>query len=737
MTARRARLWRCLRPLVKPLLGAFLALVGVLAPIESPDLAPFDDLVGAPRASAQATVVPGTPDGCADPSDTRWVEDTADPSRCVLDTPQCGEHPLIPGTYLTPSTEFPDFCEVTVLESADASMYAACVDIPGYVTHETITLTDKECRIIAPSQCSPGQHRVEFDTCLRVRRQTWSCPADTFPRNQYNSCYDPPATTASNLACATSAPDFPIETCEEYVGEDYVRNPADPTLACGTAFPTGDPSSALQDHTANQYWCRYDTSFLNVDCHATGATCTASYAYCIKRASRTGGCDVVADTIRCRGWQADYLDTSLTVSADDVFQQGCTPCVVLPFESVSAQCAGTGTLHQEPSRASNLRIEWAHTYKVDFYESDRLCVHQAHVTGTMTNFCRQRVRCTDPPHGRLVWDSSHHSGFAIVNSPIILHVVDVPDTEQAVHLLQPMSRASIIMLRTITQYVHSDTSLADPIIRTWTGADPTRDYDTVDHITYFGECVVRARPEFRIIVEELWPDQDEAAIEDLFGPSALDWWTPLGSAARQQHTEARGFQYVVGMSSTDLDSELERRASLNEEIRCNYGTNTWCRWTPSRSGYYRLTAAGGWYLQGYFGRRHWRPNTHVQSLERFLQNTVTAGNDDCPFSEGQRLSRGRDYDCIMDYLQNTMLMTPQEAGLAHDPITKTFTGLLRPHPPQSNEWLYSDAAGENYRCPPRDIRVSCGSGINGINYTQSAPIGILIHEVRVGTVMPS
>ncbi len=141
------------RVVFKSLLGALLVLIGVLAPVESPDLpAPLDDLAGGPRASAQAltpTVFDGDPDPCPDPTDPRpWREDHNDPSLCELRGSACAEHPFQSGTYLSPSDEFPDFCEATVLEFADASMYQACTSLRGYVIQDTTTPTGQECRMI-------------------------------------------------------------------------------------------------------------------------------------------------------------------------------------------------------------------------------------------------------------------------------------------------------------------------------------------------------------------------------------------------------------------------------------------------------------------------------------------------------------------------------------------------------------------------------------------------------------
>ena len=753
------------RVLFKWLLGALLMLTGMLAPVESPDLpAPLDDLAGAPPASAQAltpTVFDGDPDPCPDPPDppdppdTRpWKEDGNDPSLCVLRDSACGEHPLDLGTYLSPSIEFPDFCEATVLESADPSMYQACTSLRGYVIQDTTTLTGQECRMIRPARCASQLHRVGFNTCLRVQRRTWSCPEDTVPRNQFNSCYrPPPAYTGTNPACGSGAPAFPIVTCDEYVGGDFVRNP---TPGMCNKFPTGDRRSALQDHTANQHWCWYDASFLDVGCHATGAVCETSYAYCVKRSSRTGGCDVVADTLRCRGWQADYLDPNLNVSANDVYRQGCTPCVVLPFQSVPAECPDE--LLQQASFSTdsdtNLRHEWAHTYQEDFLEGAAACVFEAHGSGVpMNSACRKRARCTDPPRGRIVWESNHHSGFAIVNSLITLNIEDIPNQTREVWWLEnTLVPGFVLVTESGLRYEYSDTSVGDdtgvgddagvgddtgvgdPVIRTWYRVNNSQTHGSVTEIVR-GECIVRSLPDFRVLIEELWPDNDEAAIEELFGAGTLNWWWALSSTERGDRTKARGLEYVDGMTPARLEAELERRATtLNEEIRCNFGSDVWCKWTPPRPGYYRLTAAGGWHMKT-FGRRRWLTPAQISVVEEFLQKDVTPGDGRCRSKE-DRFGRGRDYDCIMKHL-DLMGVTPEEIGLEHDPVNRVFTGLISRPPGRDNEWLYSDAAGENVRCRPRDLRVNCGGGTTGVNYTESEPAGIIVHEMRVSTVTPS
>ena len=147
-------------------------------------------------------------------------------------------------------------------------------------------------------------------------------PDGTTPTNRFNTCYrQPPDYTAiGHPACGAGAPSFAISNCEDYVGQDFVRATDLPFVPCG-GFDTGG-SPQLQA-VSNAYWCDFDPSYLDVDCHGAGATCTGSNAFCIKRASTTGGCSAIANALKCRKWQADFRDGS--VSAEDVYLEGCAP----------------------------------------------------------------------------------------------------------------------------------------------------------------------------------------------------------------------------------------------------------------------------------------------------------------------------------------------------------------------------------------------------------------------------
>ena len=715
------------------LVGVLAALIATLAPVESPvPLGPLEGLTGSAPAKAQpSTVGPGTPDPCTAP----WQEDPDDASLCLLSQPACAEHPLQPGSYLVLSTEFPDFCEEEVVrDPLDPAPYTACTALTGYVIKTFARGTDQVCRMIRPTQCASNLHRMGVNTCRQVQRRTWSCTLGT-PTNRFNTCYQQPPdyTTSGHPACGPGAPSFSISSCEDYVGQDFVRASDLPSVPCGS-FATDDSRSALQTliSPANAYWCQFDSSYLDVDCYGAVPTCTPSNAVCIKRASTTGGCYAIANALRCRKWQADYQGGSAT--AEDVYLEGCAPCVVLPFSPVPPECpqdlsAGPSQA-TEPASVSRFRA--IHQLRDDTTEGSA------------------RTLCQDPPRGRLVWDSSHHTRLAVVNSPVVLRVSDIPDATRTIEYFAVRYRGQPLFVRTTAEHFeYPDSAPGDPLIRAWPTFDDVP-YARVDMIvggeyTRFGTyrtsgvCFIHRRPDFRLRVEELWPDNDAADIRALFGANALDWWTALNPTQQRDRTEARGLNYVVGMNATELQRELTRRAdTLTQEVRCNYGDDVWCRWRPTRSGYYRLVAAGAWYMWKHTFKRSWVWGPGLQRFDQALMN-ASAIDGDCPMDAGNQW-RSTDLDCLSDdlismgYVDGVGNLDPAAAGLQPD-----LRGTL-PLPPgtyeERAEFLFTAAAGPDVACPPRDIRVTCGGVSASRNYTETEPIGILVHEVRVSTVTP-
>ena len=72
-------------------------------------------------------------------------------------------------------------------------------------------------------------------------------------------------------------------------------------------------------------------------------------------------------------------------------------------------------------------------------------------------------------------------------------------------------------------------------------------------------------------------------------------------------------------------------------------------------------------------------------------------------------------------------VVPAEMG-----INSTLDGLL-PRNSSVADWHYSAASGVNSLCPPPDLRVHCSGGSDTANYTETEPVGVLVHEMRVAT----
>ena len=181
VTARSAP-HRLMRRLARPLLGAFLALIGVLAPVESPDLpAPLDDLAGARPASAQTDkwVVPGEPSQCPT-TPGLYRPQPGDPgdgtaSECVLEAPVCPKSRLHDDQYMTLSEEYPNFCEEIIYEAVDSDLYSKCNGERGLaVLIEVIEgpPDSRTCRLVHPATCRTGMHRISSTTCRAVQRRT-------------------------------------------------------------------------------------------------------------------------------------------------------------------------------------------------------------------------------------------------------------------------------------------------------------------------------------------------------------------------------------------------------------------------------------------------------------------------------------------------------------------------------------------------------------------------------------
>lgn len=695
-----------------------LAVIGALAPVEPPDLpAPFGGHTGANSAHAQTPppkwVETGDPSDCStvpapwSPQPGDPDEDTA--AECVLEIDVCPASRLSSGRNMVLSTQYPNFCEERAEEAVDLPLYNQCTGEQGLAVQINGPVGNRVCQLVHPTTCSDGLHRINATTCRAVQRRTWECGPGLVPRNEFNSCYRPPPanTLPTHPACGAGAPDFSVGTCDDYVSNDFLRNPA--PVHCGS-FDTGSLATAMRQEPVNDYWCRYDASWMAMRCHNPGTTCASSPALCIKRASLTGGCDSVANTIRCRDLQAEFAAGSITAEA--VYAADCEPCAIIPFQPVPANCPTTfsGAPAEDTSYRSN-QFDTIHRVGQDFHFGDNAC-QSVRAGGPMTSRCASQPVCADPPKGSLTWTSTHHAQVAVISAPTILTIEDTPWQQTSVRHHTYRWSASRRPVR-----ISTSTALRYPggrfPVRLWPQIGSSVQPSTIAQLVRDGECVFRHRPEFRLIVEELWPDnpQDYAAIQQLFGDGALDWWNALTSQLQEAQTVAHGLRWWPTLIPAE---QQERTDDLRQEVACNFGANAWCRWTPTRTGYYRLKAAGAWIATRQSARTWLDPNSDPWYFNNLLNYLSDADNRTNLAQELTNMGR-----------------TPADLGL-----TPNLTGLL-PLPPNPGDWAFSDPGTYRTACPPIDFRFLCTSGLSTANYTETEYVGIQVHEIRVQTVTPS
>ncbi|MCY4620739.1 MAG: hypothetical protein OXD34_02720, partial [bacterium] len=483
------------------------------------------------------------------------------------------------------------------------------------------------------------------------------------------------------------------------------------------------------------------------------AGCSPQWSFCLKRASGTGGCDQMIETIRCRGYQAAF-GRGIIRAAGDVRDAGCTPCVTLPFEPSTCQDetaqARTSMRHNlaenlDPSRRSTVdpiryarQTQWSRSHQRQL--SILLCRRDYSIdpttwrTGRPHGDCPTPVAsqvCADPPSGAVEWSSNHFSQLAVTNSPVILRIVDLPFEFGRVRFLtyqHQRGRPAIfsnLYERNLPQY--SDSDLRDRVPRQLSIREAAGRYANL-HEMVARECSFRDVPLFNVEIEELWPDEPDGrgAIAELFGDGALEWWDDtLSDDARRRLTEARGLTWWDDLRTLqEQEDERGRRDSiLRSTVECHEHTFE-CVWRPPRPGYYRVVGVGGWPMvradhRRWGARESYAGYAYGDRLDEFLR---TPANLD-------RLTRHL----------NTLRLSFGEVGMQEGPPP-----ALRPPdtPPggrfaAADDWLYSEAAEGLTGCPfPIDLRVACGGSNNAGNYTETTPVGIIVHEVRVETRPP-
>ena len=793
------RVRRLTRRVARPLLCAVLALAALVSPWESGLLpGPLEGLGGQPSLAAQPppppSVINGTPDNCQT-SPVLWSPQPGDPDHgtapeCILELPACPESPLVSGQYMRLSVppaglavqfadlevlypeaieyplilgmdRYPEFCEERVLQIDDPVAYNTCINITGYTVIQYTDSGQAGCRLLYPISCAVGLHRSGSATCRAVQRRPWTCATGYIPRNEFNTCYQaPPLGSLTHPVCGQGAPEFLVMTCEEYVGDDFIHNASSIDCAVdyststparhtnGTLAVSGAPMVELEPNynsglISSDFWCAFYTRFFIADCHRTDispAECsTSSMALCLKRASATGGCNLTAETIRCRAFEAAFAQQPTITTIEEVRLQGCAPCLILPFRSIPPQCE-----LQPPRHSSTSTKERRILSVMDDFATDVSACRNVNTPADLArnSVCRGYTVCADPPRGRIDWTSNHFSQLAVVNSPILIQFLDIPFRSAALRYLYYYERGA----RRGTNPIYKATDRSPEFIDA-SGDDPRfRAFSRVNSSTQFGsvdqmitrECRVGIDPYLDVVVEELWPDtaHDRMLIEQLFGVDTLAWWNSLSSTEQERRTLTRGLDLL---SAPPTAAELDARsAQLTTQIHCELANGRACRWHPTRPGFYRLRGVGAW-LVSVIGSRQWgdqNQNDYLDPLINHLLNVATAEDGDCqpPYqywiNSEFTTERMKDKDCIREDLVRAGVSTPSEVGLRDD-----LSGVL-PRPP-TRAVLFNEDFAPTAKCNPRDFRVRCAGSYGTGNYTETEPIGIMVHEVRVSTVMPT
>lgn len=702
--------------------------------------------------------------------------------------PRVGANNLWTDTYLNLNLDrYPEFCEDRV-DSTDLVVFEHCRDnvIDHVVTlHASATV----CRVLIPLACPDastvgvGMNRDGAQSCRTVQRRTWTCATGYLPANTFNACYQraPVSDPAQHLACQTGSPDFPLGPSAQFLRDHPTNTPTTPSqLACaeyvGEDFtdqrscPDGTPNSFQINFgiVGNNYWCSYQVWQLRTECyHPNGpADClNAGEALCIKRISRTGGCDQVAQTILCRAFESAFEQGLATLEQVRVFG-GCDPCVALPFESagdIPSRCP-TPSLDSEPrdtmKRILRVRgdLDYLSPQCSGVEDRDDFLARPA---------CMARPACADPPQGRIEWESSHFSGRVLVNSPVVVRIVDilVERVPERFASFGNLTRPFLFNNLTTLNLLHYEDTIGEnvpaPRLVNFqiSPTDATGKYASVadmvstDHGRRANECLARDDPVFHVIVQELWPDQqsDQTEIKDLFGEDALDGWDNLNFGERRAITEARGITWRRPLSDaesmalcipvsatppcTTWDEPLPDQQSIDDradalltnELECRQDSYRTCIWNPPRPGFFKLTGGGAWRVSKSSPRRWGGSSFYTNDTSRAAQFLAT---------NSQAVQR----------LVSRSPLTPEDQGLrvqggtvklsdeGWDPTC--FLVSSSPYCSNDRDWLFTEDATPTTVCSSIDFRVVCGSGEAG-NYTETEPVGVLVHEVQVRTVMPS
>ena len=229
------------------------------------------------------------------------------------------------------------------------------------------------------------------------------------------------------------------------------------------------------------------------------------------------------------------------------------------------------------------------------------------------------------------------------------------------------------------------------------------------------------------------PGSDAEAIRRLFGQDSLDWWCSLTLDERRSRTLSKGLEFLPDLAGTALDDAQEARAgALAGTVDCNTEeeTQVWCRWTPSRSGYYQLAVGGAWGMESRTSRA-WKSARELATLRDKVMRLSRTDRDRIRQMLGQvGCGQGRP-------VEDSCRFNPDVLGL-----NPGMTDILPTGTPDDDwdtldrVWLWRSSR-DTHRFGGSDLRVTFRNGPDTTMYTETQEFGIQVHEVRVATVSPS
>ncbi|WP_419947091.1 hypothetical protein [Candidatus Poriferisodalis sp.] len=654
--------------IVRSAVGAFLAMASLLMPVDPP-LTPESLSVGSQPAHAQVlppSHVAGTALNCpAGMNVASWNESDcyaeldACPYRPLQDDPAhpshstrtrmaphdsyvdfCVEHIVDDDAYTvesngsclfgteellgcTPSTA--DFAEcpnsLWLNQAVNNHLYSSYLRVTAIETVDAAPPFPAYCRIIKAKQCTDGS-RIDRDLCLQVMRRLWECPAGAVPTNRFNVCYMPAGTPSAGTPddphpCADGAPAFPLGDCGTYVGDDYYRNNSSsaPVAPCPSSYVTGGGYAMTAwsgSGIALGHWCEYNAALLGLECHQTGAACDPVPAICLKRASDSGGCRSVIDTIGCRELQAQYSESIVDVQT--VLGSDCEPCVLMLFGlQPEGQCTSDAVseVTVNPSHHAN-SCYWRTLLQdpITLPLAGRGAVNLPHLSFCSGYF--PSVENCAPMTGNLSWRSLSTTRLANVGTVVVVRFHNITTGVLSGYMLH--ANAALGTAATMDD-IHQQISV-DELRYVYAVNSIDQLFPEANNQIHV-RCRIFKTPRFFIQARELWPDNgpvyqesnsdcvvvmpaattdtDAALIQQHFGGTdALGWWCGLTAAERVERTEQRGLSPWSGL--TTADEREERNKALTEVVDCQSEDDepVWCPWRPSRPGYYLLYGQGVW-----------------------------------------------------------------------------------------------------------------------------------------------